>query len=106
MNGNEGGRAAPLLGAGYKPLSRTWAKAEILAGQASAGIGLFLGFWTLARPISDQNWLVAACGLVLFVLGNYLALAGHRSHLYQSLNEQPAYLAAEIRRLQEKVEPR
>jgi hypothetical protein len=36
---------------------------------------------------------------VLFILGGYLALAGHRSHIYQSNNELAAYLAGEIRTL-------
>jgi hypothetical protein len=40
---------------------------------------------------------LGACGLALFVLGSYLALAGHRSHLYQSQNKLAAYLAGLIR---------
>jgi len=35
--------------------------------------------------------------VILFALGGYLALAGHRSHLYQSNNRLAAYLAAQIR---------
>jgi hypothetical protein len=42
---------------GYKPLTRSWAKVELLLGLLAAGVGI------------------------------YLALAGHRSHLYQSGNE-------------------
>jgi hypothetical protein len=42
------------------------------------------------------EWLFAAAGLLLFVLGGYLAMAGHRSHLYQSNNKLAAYLVAEF----------
>lgn len=84
---------------GHKPLTRPWAKAEILLGLLAAGLGLFLGDWTFNQ--AGQNpWFQAAAGLLLFVLGGYLALAGHRSHLYQSNNELAAYLAEEIRSVQ------
>jgi hypothetical protein len=77
---------------GYRRLSRTWAKLEILLGLSAAGIGLFLGQW--ARTESESFWLFTAAGPVLFVLGGYLALAGQRSHLYQSSNDLAAYLAS------------
>ena len=78
---------------GYKPLNRTWAKLEILLGLVAAALGLFLGVWSLARPAEAIRWEYAAGALALLVLGGYLALAGHRSHLYQSANELTAYLA-------------
>src|SRR5262245_41110496 len=84
---------------GHRPLSRFWAKAEILLGLVSAGLGMLLGNWALGKA-GDATWLLAA-GLALFVLGGYLALAGHRSHLYQSNNELAAYLPEEIRALKE-----
>src|SRR4051794_28042415 len=84
---------------GHRPLSRPWAKAEVLLGLLSAGLGLLLGDWALRPP--DAAWPLAAAGLGLFVLGGYLALAGHRSHLYQSNKELAAYLAEEIRSLKE-----
>lgn len=87
---------------GHKALSRGWAKLEIWLGLAAAGAGLFLGIWTLSRTVGEIDWTFAIAGLVLLVLGSYLAMAGHRSHLYQSNNELTAYLAGEIRRLQEK----
>jgi len=87
---------------GYKPLKRIWAKLEILLGLAAAGAGLLLGDWTLAREINDLGWQFAAAALALFVLGGYLALAGHRSHMYQSNNELIAHLGAEIRDLKSK----
>jgi hypothetical protein len=81
---------------GLKRLSRIWAKAEILFGLAATGVGAFLGTWAVAKV--EEPWLHLAGGLGLFVLGGYLTLAGHRSHLYQSNNELAAYLAAEISR--------
>jgi hypothetical protein len=87
---------------GYRRLNRTWAKAEILAGLGAAGAGLLAGAWAVSRTAVDAA--VAAGGWGLFVLGSYLALAGHRSHLYQSGNERTAYLA-EVIRGKEKVPP-
>jgi hypothetical protein len=87
---------------GYKPLNRVWAKVEILLGLGAAGAGLLLAEWGLLRPSSEVNLGWAAAGWVLFVLGGYLAMAGHRSHLYQSANEQTAFLLEEIRRIQAK----
>jgi hypothetical protein len=88
---------------GYKPLTRAWAKIEILFGLAAGGAGLLLGNWALVRA-GDMEWGFIYSALGLFVLGGYLALAGHRSHLYQSNNELIAYLMSEIQRLQQKVE--
>jgi hypothetical protein len=78
---------------GYKSLNRTCAKVEILLGLSAAGGGLLLGNWALLRVSMEVEWGLAIGGLALFVLGGYLALAGHRSHLYQSGNERTAYLA-------------
>jgi hypothetical protein len=82
---------------GYKPLSRLWAKVEILLGLAAAGAGLLVGNWQVARGTAAVDWFYLSGGLSLFVMGGYLALAGNRSHLYQSSNELTAYLAEEIR---------
>ena len=87
---------------GYQPLNRTWAKLEIFLGLCAAGAGILLGDWALSRPPAQVEWGLAAGGLALFVLGGYLALAGHRSHLYQSSNDPTAFLAEEIRRLRDK----
>jgi hypothetical protein len=81
---------------GLKRLNRTWAKVEILLGLTVAGAGLFLGDWAV-RPAGEPSWQYLLAGLVLFVLGGYLAMAGHRSHLYQSNNELAAYLAETMR---------
>lgn len=76
---------------GLKRLNRPWAKLEILGGLAAAGLGLLLGVWAVVHD--REPWLLAGAGLLLFVLGGYLALAGSRSHVYQSNNELAAYLA-------------
>jgi hypothetical protein len=87
---------------GYKRLNRTWAKLEILLGLFVSGTGLFLGVWGPSRSVAEMEWTVPAAGLALFVFGGYLALAGHRSHLYQSGNERTAYLAKLIRSMNDK----
>jgi hypothetical protein len=80
---------------GHRPLSRAWAKAEILVGLLAAGLGLLLDDRALGREAGGPGLLAAR--LLLFTLGGYLALAGHRSHLYQSGNDLAAYLAAVLR---------
>jgi hypothetical protein len=82
---------------GYRPLNRTWAKVEVLLGLLAAALGLLLGVWSLSRPSVEIPWGPAGVALALLVLGGYLALAGQRSHLYQSANELTAYLADLIR---------
>ncbi len=74
---------------GWKRLSLVWAKLEIVAGLAVAVLGGRVR--TGAGPIA---W----AGEVLIVLGLYLAMAGHRSHLYQSMNRQTAYLLQMLER--------
>jgi len=87
---------------GFKQLSPTWAKVEIFLGLGAAGAGLLLSNWSLSQPMGEILWVLVGSGLCLFVLGGYLALAGHRSHLYQSSNKLTAYLVEEIRRMQDK----
>lgn len=72
---------------GMKRLNRPWAKIEILFGLTSTGIGIWLGVQTAGSPY------YAVGGLLLYVFGGYLALAGNRSLLYQSNNDLTAYLA-------------
>jgi hypothetical protein len=80
---------------GYKPLNRLWAKLEIVLGLGAAAFGVLL-LDLFAHAANDQP-LVAAAGVALLVLGGYLAMAGHRSHLYQSNNELTSYLLSELR---------
>jgi hypothetical protein len=94
----------PAPGAEYRDAIRargvggTWAKIEIFLGLSAAGVGLMLGLSSLLRPVPGIDWAQVGGGLALFVLGGYLALAGHRSHLYRSLNSLAAYLTDEIQR--------
>jgi hypothetical protein len=78
---------------------RAWGKCEIVLGLTAAGIGWLLGCHLVTRPIAEVEWRLVSLALVLIVLGGYLALAGHRGHLYQAGIEQTAYLREEIRAL-------
>jgi hypothetical protein len=84
------------LSLGLERLNPLWAKLEIVLGLFAAGIELFLGNGA-GNPSGEMSWTRLAAGLCLFVLGSYLTLAGHRSHLHQSNNQLAAYLAEEIR---------
>ncbi len=86
-------------------LGRAWAKAEILIGLSAAGGGLLLGAWQLVSAPSDNNLVLVAAGLGLFVFGGYLATAGHRSHLNRWNNRNTVTLIDEIRRSQQKGNP-
>jgi hypothetical protein len=77
---------------GLKRLDPVWAKIEIVLGLFGVGAAL------VPLTAGGDKFTIAG-GVVLFVLGGYLALAGHRSHLYQSNNLLVAYLADEIRKL-------
>lgn len=90
-----------------KPLSKIWAKVEILLGLCSVFLGLTVVFAPVPniRPFGSTEsspLLGTLTGLVLFVLGGYLAMAGHRSHIYQSNNLLTAFLAEEIRKIRER----
>jgi hypothetical protein len=79
---------------GFKPLNPLWAKLEILLGLFAAGIAMISTAVLARQPESvlpDYAWLGP---LLLFMFGWYLALAGHRSHLYQSANILAAYTNA------------
>jgi hypothetical protein len=94
---------AVLTELGYRPLSRLWAKCEILLGLGAVFAALVLAGPAPGRESSDSLTLVLAAAL--FILGGYLTLAGHRSHLYQSSNERLVLLREEIRALQQKDKP-
>jgi hypothetical protein len=76
---------------GFKPLSPLWAKIEILFGLFAVAVSLVVTAKLAREPeafVPEFAWLGP---IGLFVLGGYLALAGHRSHLYQSANILAAY---------------
>ena len=82
---------------GLKRLNPLWAKVEILLGLFAVACGLVGGMKLAVRPeaeVPDWAWLAP---VLLVTLGGYLALAGHRSHLYQSNNRLAAHLAELIR---------
>ena len=81
---------------GLKRLNPVWAKLEIVLGLAAAGAGLIMADSTV-QQIGEPAGPQLFTGLALFVLGGYLALAGHRSHLYRSNNVLAAYLAETVR---------
>lgn len=99
MNMQESAKQRLLRDLGMKPLNRTRAKVEILLGLAAMFAGLIFGFATCSRPFAEWNSPTVAAATILFMLGGYLAMAGHRSHQYQSQNELIAYLAEKIERL-------
>ena len=77
---------------GMKKLNPAWAKIEIFLGLAAAAAGLMVGI----RASAEIDWLRIIVSMALMVFGAYLAIAGHRSHLYQSNNNLAAYLAEMI----------
>jgi hypothetical protein len=90
-----------LVALDLKP-GRTWAKTEIFLGLIVAGLGLLIGFRQAGATQNEINWPLVIGGLGLFVLGGYLAMAGHRSHLYRWNNRNTVTLIDEIRRLHPK----
>ncbi len=80
---------------GLKRLNPLWAKLEIVGGLIVVGVALLLGaFVVKADTFAPER---AAAAVALFMLGGYLAMAGSRSHLYQSANLLAAYLAEQVR---------
>lgn len=86
---------------GMKELNPLWAKAEIFLGLAAAAIGLMVAVRFLAFASNETDWLPILMSTALMVFGVYLAMAGHRSHLYQSNNKLAAYLAGEIGKIRQ-----
>ena len=82
---------------GFQPLNRWWAKVEILFGLTAAGLGLLVALFLSKQPDAAVPWWTWLGPLLLFVLGIYLALAGHRSHLYQSNIRIAAHIARRLR---------
>ncbi len=84
---------------GFKRLNPLWAKFEILFGLFAVSLSVFGGLYVATRPADATGpaWVWAGF-VVTFTFGGYLALAGHRSHLYQSNNRLAAHLAELIRK--------
>ena len=79
---------------GLKRLNKVWAKCEIFGGLAC----VWLSIWAHdLMPVSLQGDIWYPITFGLFVLGGYLAMAGSRSHLYQSQNRTAAFLWDAIR---------
>jgi hypothetical protein len=105
---------------GYGRLGRVRAKIIVFLGLLAAGGGLFLSAWALSPPVyvevfraegeivkvtplwnpAEVNWPFAIGGLALFVLGGYLALAGHRCLLDSWSNEWASILLDHLERLE------
>jgi hypothetical protein len=86
-----------LAKAGLQRLNKAYAKIEILFGLLGMAIGLLASQWALLKAI-EPDWLWVAGGVLLLVFGGYLAMAGQRSHLYQSNNVLTAVLLQELGR--------
>jgi hypothetical protein len=78
-------------------LNPWWAKAEILLGLLGVGTSVVTAAVLARRPESEVPEWAWLGPILLIALGGYLALAGHRSHLYLSNNRLAAYLAGLIR---------
>ena len=81
---------------GFHPRSLVWPKMEILLGLVAVSSGHLLSIYTIVHAGPTYFWLLVATSVLLQSLGGYLALAGHRSHFYQSQNKLTAWLAAQI----------
>ena len=82
---------------GFKRLNPVWAKLEILLGLFAVAVGLGGGMQPAVRTGGDFSVWACLPPVLLITLGGYLALAGHRSHLYQSNNRLAAHLLSEFR---------
>lgn len=80
---------------GLKRLNPLWAKLEIVLGLFAAAAG-FVGA-VATNLTANQPPIVWLGPVLLITLGGYLALAGRRSHLYQSNNRLAAHIAELIR---------
>ena len=81
-----------------KKLNPIWAKAEIILGLAAATAGFLISVRMLLSGSEISEWTFVFGGSAMMILGLYLAMAGHRSHIYQSNNRLTAYLAECIKR--------
>ncbi len=82
---------------GLARLSPAWAKAEILLGLAAVSAGHLCGIYAIVHLSGQTFWTMLVASLLLQTVGGYLALAGHRSHVYQSQNKLVVWLATHVR---------
>ncbi len=80
-------------GTGFGQLGPVSAKLEIFFGLFAAALGVVFAAASIPGPTFRDSCLWGAACVALMVLGGFLAMAGHRSHLYQSQNRLTAYLA-------------
>ncbi len=83
-------RVCTATGFSRNPFWKTWAKVELFLGLSASAAGFVF-------VVHGPDFLTIASGAGLLVLGGYLTLAGHRSHLYHSNNRLTAYLATTVR---------
>ena len=77
-----------------KRLNPAWAKAEIQLGLSAVSAGHLCSIYGILHFTPTGSWGLLIGSVALQTLGGYLALAGHRSHLYQSQNKLAAWLAS------------
>jgi hypothetical protein len=83
---------------GLKRLNPAWAKTEIFVGLAVVSAGHLVGVYSIVHGRGLTFWTMMTVSLLCQSLGGYLALAGHRSHVYQSQNKLMIWLAARLSR--------
>lgn len=91
---------------GLSPLSHWWGRAEMFLGLLAMGLSQVLLLDRVIDAVrasapadvavSSQVGPAVAIAF-LFAFGGYLALTGHRRHLYESNNRLAAYLAGLVR---------
>ena len=86
------------IGWKHNPNWQWWARVEIVLGLFATSVGMVSGMQLAHKPEHEVPVWAWLGPILLMTLGGYLALAGHRSHLYQSNNRLAAYLAGCIRR--------
>lgn len=84
---------------GMKKLNPVWAKMEIFLGLSAAAVRMMVAIRVLSSASVEIDWVRIIVSMALMVFGAYLAMAGHRSHLYQSNNKLAAYLAERISKI-------
>jgi hypothetical protein len=82
---------------GWNRLNPAWAKLEILLGLVAVSAGHLCGIYGIVHVAAPWLWYLIVASLLLQSLGGYLALAAHRSHVYQSQTRLAGWLAARSR---------